>query len=158
MTSKLKKCAHTSLLVRKHAHEHVSWSTHLCVNMAFEIKHKKFCDMLHTDTSSYVTICNGDALVSQKKINMTSSLQIVAPWWDGIFDKTTLEAGWHSTNKEISGYSSGQVRVEGKNLYHVAATDRHAIVSDVVEQTWIRRRSRIPCVVVEKLWCVDAKA
>jgi len=80
MTSKLKKCAHTSLLVRKHAHEHVSWSTHLCVNMAFEIKHKKFCDMLHTDTSSYVTICNGDALVSQKKINMTSSLQIVAPW------------------------------------------------------------------------------
>jgi len=38
--------------------------------------------MLHTDTSSYVTICNGDALVSQKKINMTSSLQIVAPWWE----------------------------------------------------------------------------
>jgi len=40
----------------------------------------KFCDMLHTDTSSYVTIYNGDALVSQKKINMTSSLQIVGPW------------------------------------------------------------------------------
>jgi len=69
-----------------------------------------------------------------KKSNMTSSLQIVAPWWEGIFDKATLEARWHLTNKEISGYSSGQVRVEGKNRYQVAATNRHAIVSDVVEK------------------------
>ena len=34
--------------------------------MALEMKHKKFCDKFHTDTSSYVTICNGDVLVSQK--------------------------------------------------------------------------------------------
>jgi len=37
---------HTRVLVREHANEHVSWSTHLCVNMVFEIKHKKFCGML----------------------------------------------------------------------------------------------------------------
>jgi len=75
------KSVHTCvLLVREHANEHVSWSTYLCVNMVFEIKHNKFCGMLHKDTPSYVTICNGDVLVSQKKINMTSSLQIVTPW------------------------------------------------------------------------------
>ena len=128
----------------------ISYVESCLLRRVFEIKNKKFCDMLHTDTSSYVTICNGGTLISQKKINMTSSLQIVAPWWESIFDKATLEAGWHSTNKEISGYSSEQVRVQGENLYHVAATNRHAIVSDVVQKTSTRRRSRIPCVVVEQ--------
>jgi len=43
------------------------------------------------------------------------------------------------------------VRVEGKNRYHVVATNRHVVVSDVVEKASIRRRSRIPCALVEKI-------
>jgi len=33
-------------------------TTALCGNMLVEIKHEKLGDKLHTDTSSYVKICN----------------------------------------------------------------------------------------------------
>jgi len=49
--------------VREHAHEHVSWSTHLRVNIVFEygnmtveLKHRKLCNKFHTDTSTCVKI------------------------------------------------------------------------------------------------------
>ena len=45
-----------------------------------------------------------------------------------------MEERWLSSNKEVSGYGSAQVRVDGKNRYHVAATNRHAVVSNVVEK------------------------
>ena len=45
-----------------------------------------------------------------------------------------MEERWLSTNKEVSGYSSAQVRVDGKNRYHVAATNRHVVLSNIVEK------------------------
>ena len=55
----------------------------------------------------------------------------------------------------------------GKNRYHVVATNRHAVVSVVVEKASIRRRSRVACVVMKnyalawswkKLRRIDVKA
>ena len=62
-----------------------------------------------------------------------------------------MEERWLSTNKEVSGYSSAQVRVDGKNRYHVPATNRHAVVPKVVEKNVDSSSKSIPCVVVKKI-------
>jgi len=62
-----------------------------------------------------------------------------------------MEERWLSTNEEVSGYSSAQVRVDGKNRYHIVATNRHVVLSNVVEKNIdsssksnpLRRREKI---------------
>jgi len=63
--SYFKKCVDTRLVVCEHANEHVSYTTYLCGNAVVEIKHRKLCDKLDTDTPSYVNIRRGYVLVSE---------------------------------------------------------------------------------------------
>jgi len=78
------------------------------------------------------------------KRSTRSTTDTTTPWWQTYLMRQHIRQGglggrWISTNKEVSRYSSEEVRVEGKNRYHGTATNRHAVVSVVVEKASIRR-------------------